>query len=335
VDTAGPTLPDPLVSLPSFPSRDSIPRRTSALRYRHDSELREAPYTHLPSDVPSPATSANPTCSSLITCIMECDPGGSLGVLRPTAGSADREPQALDDEADDDEELYLVGTASERDALMLNALAGSTDMTEPGIRPPRSIPGVRVRRVSPNVNFVFYKSKPYGNEAVESHAWTILNQTIGADVIPVVLDTSVATVSFILTILTSRFFRIEGRGHPIWPIIQSGQAMNPALKAFCVTAGLIYMPTLRHLHHDAYVATMSSLRQQSPRARLWTIQVYLMDLDGRESINPSGNFVILGQAISVARLLGLHEDCSSWQIPQWEKDLRRRLWWSLLVYDRL
>jgi len=63
--------------------------------------------------------------------------------------------------------------------------------------------------------------------------------------------------------------------------------------------------------------------------------VYLLDLNGREAINPSGNFVTLGLAVSVARLLGLHEDCSDWTIPEWEKTLRIRLWWALLSYDKL
>jgi hypothetical protein len=77
------------------------------------------------------------------------------------------------------------------------------------------------------------------------------------------------------------------------------------------------------------------MRQQAPKARLWTLQTYLVDLNGREAINPSGNFITLGLAVSVARLLGLYEDSSGWSIPQWEKDLRTRLWWALLSYDQL
>lgn len=127
-----------------------------------------------------------------------------------------------------------------------------------------------------------------------------------------------------------RFHAIEGSGLPIF---SSHQQPNDCLKAFCLTAGLIYTPSLRVLHKSAYVATMTRLRQRTPRARLWVLQVYLLDLNGREAINPSGNFLTLGLAVSTACLLGLNEDCSEWSIPEWEKDLRTRLWWALWVYD--
>ena len=127
-----------------------------------------------------------------------------------------------------------------------------------------------------------------------------------------------------------RFYLIEGQGLPIF---SNQQQPNDCLKAFCLTAGLVYQPSLRALHKSAYVATMSKLRQRALRARLWVLQVYLLDLNGREAINPCGNFLTLGLAVSTASLLGLNEDCSGWSIPEWEKDLRTRLWWALWVYD--
>jgi hypothetical protein len=95
---------------------------------------------------------------------------------------------ALDDEADDDEELYLVGTASERDALVLNALTGPIEPSESTVGQSRSIPGVRIRRVSPNVSFVFYKSTPYGQENVDDRLWMSLTESIGIDNVPQVLE---------------------------------------------------------------------------------------------------------------------------------------------------
>lgn len=61
--------------------------------------------------------------------------------------------KALDLEADEEEELYLVGTAAERDVLRLNTAAG------------RGAQGPRVRHVSrdPNhpVAFLYLNTKPY------------------------------------------------------------------------------------------------------------------------------------------------------------------------------
>ncbi len=219
---------------------------------------------------------------------------------------------ALDDDAGQDEELFLAGTASERDALILNNLTN----------PPA--PGLRVRRVSPKITFVFYKSQPYGPEVRDDNdtAWSKLQRLIGPHLI---------------VNIANRLLDVEGQGCPVFSPQQrqSLHNMPETLRCLVVAAGLIYTPSLRHLHHHAYVTTMRQFRSHAPNARLWTMQMYLLDLNGREAINPTGNFIVLGLAVSLARLLGLHEDCSDWTIPQWEKDLRCNLWWALLTYDKM
>jgi hypothetical protein len=40
------------------------------------------------------------------------------------------------------------------------------------------------------------------------------------------------------------------------------------------------------------------------------------------------------QAIGAAQLLGLHMDPSEWKLPAWEKSIRKRLWWGLLIHDK-
>lgn len=35
----------------------------------------------------------------------------------------------------------------------------------------------------------------------------------------------------------------------------------------------------------------------------------------------------LSSTVGLAMSLGLHIDCQAWNIPPWEKRLRRRLWW--------
>ncbi|WVR06755.1 hypothetical protein IAU60_003790 [Kwoniella sp. DSM 27419] len=234
-------------------------------------------------------------------------------------------PTALDDDAGEGEELFLAGTASERDALILNNLTSDSSSGtghEVPLNPPA--PGLRIRRVSPKVSFVFYKSQPYGPEILPEAdtAWDQLERLIG---------------SHLAENIVRRLLDIEGRGFPIFSAAQhaSPVTLPETLRCFALTAGLIYTPSLRHLHHHAYMITMRQVRQRAPSARLWTLQMHLLDLNGREAINPSGNFIVLGLAVSLSRLLGLHEDCSDWTIPDWEKDLRCKLWWALLVYDKI
>jgi hypothetical protein len=92
--------------------------------------------------------------------------------------------------------------------------------------------------------------------------------------------------------------------------------------------------------------------------RLQTIQLTLLDLISRPDKNPGGNSIALArvrpfsrllravfaeadvshsaydQAVGAAQLLGLHLDCSTWQLPRWEKNLRKRLFWLLFVMDK-
>lgn len=64
--------------------------------------------------------------------------------------------RALDLEANEDEEVYLVSTASERDALMLNMLAPPARDTS---MPKDAVPGLKLRHVSPTIAFVYYQTK--------------------------------------------------------------------------------------------------------------------------------------------------------------------------------
>lgn len=131
------------------------------------------------------------------------------------------------------------------------------------------------------------------------------------------------------------YLKFEGQAVPIWSEehFKVETRLESALHATYITIGLIYEPTLRHLYHQAWSIIISSTEGRKPRARLSSVQAALIDLNARCGVNPAGNFILLGQTIAVAKLLGLHRDCSTWRIPQWEKDLRNRIWWALVQYD--
>ncbi|KAI7902086.1 fungal-specific transcription factor domain-containing protein [Cokeromyces recurvatus] len=49
----------------------------------------------------------------------------------------------------------------------------------------------------------------------------------------------------------------------------------------------------------------------------------------------TSHWFISGTAIRLAQDLGLHRDCSKWKIPQYEIELRRRIWYGCYLMDRL
>ncbi|KAJ4385346.1 hypothetical protein N0V85_008108 [Neurospora sp. IMI 360204] len=64
---------------------------------------------------------------------------------------------------------------------------------------------------------------------------------------------------------------------------------------------------------------------------LQAFTLYLTSLQGR--FNPHVTWVLLGTAIRLARKLGLHVDGKQLGLPPLETEMRRRLWWQLVVLD--
>lgn len=67
-------------------------------------------------------------------------------------------------------------------------------------------------------------------------------------------------------------------------------------------------------------------------ATIQTLLIYLqrpLEETTTASADNPGHWPLLGSAIHIANQQGLHLDCSTWAIPDWEKRLRRRLWWVI------
>ncbi|CED84919.1 Zn(2)-C6 fungal-type DNA-binding domain [Phaffia rhodozyma] len=92
---------------------------------------------------------------------------------------------------------------------------------------------------------------------------------------------------------------------------------------------VMYDPNLRGLYNKIWPELYEGLTAEYLQPRLQTLQLTLIDLTSRPDVNPGGNSISIARAIGAAQLLGLHLDCSDWNLPKWEKCLRKRLWISL------
>jgi hypothetical protein len=70
------------------------------------------------------------------------------------------------------------------------------------------------------------------------------------------------------------------------------------------------------------------------RPKLSTIQAGLLLLQRPEAADRDSSWALTGQLVSIGQDLGLHQDCSKWRIPQWERGLRKRLGWALFMQDK-
>lgn len=147
-------------------------------------------------------------------------------------------------------------------------------------------------------------------------------------------------------------FRYFKKDNPCLPLLDEGSfwtqyntakdRISPALLCVLYARSVVYWrfvpelakhrsPDIRFIWNQANEAIYSEL-YRSPG--ISTITAILLNVGGRPTTSPIGNSAQLGSAVSLAQSLGLNHDPSPWDIPESEKRLRMRIWWSLLIYDR-
>ncbi|KAL3459565.1 hypothetical protein BJX64DRAFT_291069 [Aspergillus heterothallicus] len=113
----------------------------------------------------------------------------------------------------------------------------------------------------------------------------------------------------------------------------------------------IYAISIHFCHYDP-VLCVSNVYTKPPTDRLWklaleeilreihtphlavlqAILLYLqkpqVELSGAVADSPF-RWSLMSMATSLSSTLGLHLNCREWPIPQWEKRLRRRIWWAV------
>ena len=144
--------------------------------------------------------------------------------------------------------------------------------------------------------------------------------------------------------LVDLYFRII---HPSFPILhkrvylekyeRSHREFSPALLAAVYILATTYwayspelslssVPNVAHLEKLA----LKALNYAVHRPKLSTVEAGLLLLQ-RSS---RASWSLTAQMVAVGQDLGLHRNCSSWDIPSWEKGLRKRLAWALFMQDK-
>jgi hypothetical protein len=144
--------------------------------------------------------------------------------------------------------------------------------------------------------------------------------------------------------LVNLYFRIV---HPSFPILhkrvflekysRTHREFSPPLLAAVYILALNWWSYSSHLAHfpkpDVKLLEQLALKTIGnviQRPKLSTVQAGLLLLQRPES----DSWSLTAQLMVVGHGLGLHLDCSSWKIPQWEQGLRRRLAWGLYMQDK-
>ena len=144
--------------------------------------------------------------------------------------------------------------------------------------------------------------------------------------------------------LIDLYFRII---HPSFPILhkkvylekyeRSHREFSPALLAAVYILASTYWTYSPELSYSSVpdVARLETLAFKAlnysvHRPKLSTVEAGLLLLQR----STKASWPLTAQMVAVSQDLGLHRDCSEWDIPVWEKGLRKRLGWALFMQDK-
>lgn len=83
----------------------------------------------------------------------------------------------------------------------------------------------------------------------------------------------------------------------------------------------------------AWNQAVAALEEDFVSPSMTTLHSVLIDLGGRPALELRHNLLNVGRAVSLAHTLGLHRNPTSWQMLEAEKNLRIRLWWTVVIHD--
>lgn len=98
---------------------------------------------------------------------------------------------------------------------------------------------------------------------------------------------------------------------------------------------LLRPPSIQELYRLAWLGVTSELHAPS----LTTLQACLILLQRLPTnlylSDTAFTWSLMSTAVSIAQTIGLHRDPSAWlSVPPWERQLRRRLWWTLWTMEK-
>jgi hypothetical protein len=143
--------------------------------------------------------------------------------------------------------------------------------------------------------------------------------------------------------------------HPCYPILAKEVFMHAynasASNIPAALLGAVYLSALRWWTYDPELSIREApdaghlrrllkraLQSSYHRPKLSSIQaaLLLLQCQPEDPLNPDHTYDwgLTCQALAVGQCLGLHLDASLWSIPQWERNVRKRLSWALYMQDR-
>jgi len=135
--------------------------------------------------------------------------------------------------------------------------------------------------------------------------------------------------------------------HPSYPILHKGVFLEKYARSYREFSppllAAVYLLAMDWWEYDRELSShkkpdaesllrtaMKALTGVIHRPKLSSVQAGLLLLQR----SGGDSWVLTSQVVAVGEELGLHLDCTTWNIPEWEKGLRRRLAWAIFMQDK-
>jgi hypothetical protein len=145
--------------------------------------------------------------------------------------------------------------------------------------------------------------------------------------------------------LVNLYFRIV---HPSFPILHKKVFLEKHARSYRESTptglGAVYILALNWW---SYSPTLSSKPKPDAKELEKLVLRMLFDVHQRPKISDlQGGLVFLqqpavnswamtGHLVAMSQNLGIHLDCSNWQIPDWERGVRKRVAWAIFMQDKV
>ena len=93
----------------------------------------------------------------------------------------------------------------------------------------------------------------------------------------------------------------------------------------------------RHPRPDqdlAWQVALAANLDDAQKQDLGTLVTTILNISGRPSVNLTGNTMNVARIVALSHGIGLNHDPTDWKISAQEKNMRRKLWWAVLIHDR-
>ncbi|KAK9783687.1 hypothetical protein SCAR479_00246 [Seiridium cardinale] len=262
----------------------------------------------------------------------ETSPPASNSWQEVQAGEPSSRPTPLSVDDAEQENPHIVGPVNTSDSQVLADYLSVISNNNGGVRMVRPLPGSR----SKPVLFSTVAKRPLGMDVSSNPSREKLQiiEKLLEPYLDQLIHLYFEKIDICFPLLDVQSFKQQYRS--------AKDKISPALLSCLLAHTLVHWsfdpflydqrrPDIRFIWNLATEALYSELHL-SPG--ISTVVATILNIGGRPTTSLVGNGVQLGAAVSLAHSLGLNRNPLPWDIPDAEKVLRMKIWWSLLLHDK-